>query len=129
MSEIPCSHFQMENWAIFFVNFLYNKIWNIMYLTFIPKFGIEDSVNNSFFCFLFFFFHPKESRTLFEILIFLLNYELFCPSWSYKDTITKMYPKYFNGKLWPYHLSCFINSFLYDPAYIRLGFLKSLPLS
>ena len=33
-----------------------------------------------------------------------------------KDRITKMYPKYLNGKLWPYHLSCFINSFLYDPA-------------
>ena len=26
-----------------------------------------------------------------------------------KDRINKMYPKYFNGKLWPYHLSCFIN--------------------
>ena len=25
-------------------------------------------------------------------------------------------PKYLNGKLWPYHLSCFINSFLYDSA-------------
>ena len=29
---------------------------------------------------------------------------------------TKIYLKCFNGKLWPYHLSCFINSFLYDPA-------------
>ena len=33
-----------------------------------------------------------------------------------EDKTTKMYPKYFNGKLWPYHLSCFINSFLYDSA-------------
>ena len=33
-----------------------------------------------------------------------------------KDRISKMYPKDLNGKLWPYHLSCFINSFLYDPA-------------
>ena len=33
-----------------------------------------------------------------------------------KDRITKMYLKYLNGKLWPYHLSCFINYFLYDLA-------------
>ena len=33
-----------------------------------------------------------------------------------KDRITKMYSKYLNGKLWPYHLSYFINSFLHDPA-------------
>ena len=33
-----------------------------------------------------------------------------------KDRISKIYPKYLNGKLWPYHLSCFINSFLYYPA-------------
>ena len=32
------------------------------------------------------------------------------------DKTIKMYPKCFNGKLWPYHLSCFINSFLYDQA-------------
>ena len=40
----------------------------------------------------------------------------FVPIGVIKDRITKMYPKYLNGKLWPYHLSCFINSFLYDPA-------------
>ena len=40
----------------------------------------------------------------------------FVPIGVIKDRTTKMYPKYFNGKLWPYHLSCFINSFLYDPA-------------
>ena len=44
----------------------------------------------------------------------LLNY--FFSTGFIKDRITKMYPKYFNGKLWPYHLSCFINSFLYDQA-------------
>ena len=33
-----------------------------------------------------------------------------------KDRSTKMYPKYFNGKLWPNHLSCVFNSLLYDPA-------------
>ena len=40
----------------------------------------------------------------------------FVPIGVIKDKTTKMYPKYFNGKLWPYHLSCFINSFLYNPA-------------
>ena len=40
----------------------------------------------------------------------------FVPIGIIKDRTTKMYPKYFNGKLWPYHLSCIINSFLYDPA-------------
>ena len=40
----------------------------------------------------------------------------FVPIGVIKDRITKMYPKYLNGKLWPYHLSCFINSFLYDQA-------------
>ena len=40
----------------------------------------------------------------------------FVPIGIIKDKTTKMYPNYFNGKLWPYHLSCFINSFLYDPA-------------
>ena len=44
-------------------------------------------------------------------VIFLFNYDLFCPSWSYQGC-----KLYHNGKLWPYHLSCFINSFLYDPA-------------
>ena len=34
-----------------------------------------------------------------------------------KDRITIMYPKlYRNGKLRSYYLSCFANSFLYDPA-------------
>ena len=45
---------------------------------------------------------------------FTMNY--FVPIGVIKDRTTKMYPKYFNGKLWPYHLSCFINSFLYDPT-------------
>ena len=49
-----------------------------------------------------FFFYPKESCTLLEILIFLLNYDLFCLNWSYQGT---------------YHFSSFISSFLFDPAY------------
>ena len=30
-----------------------------------------------------------------------------------KNRITKMYCKYFDGELWPYHLFYFINSILY----------------
>ena len=48
-------------------------------------------------------------------VIVLLNYDI-VPVEVINDRITKIYPKYLNGKLWPYHLSCFINSFLYDPA-------------
>ena len=40
----------------------------------------------------------------------------FVPIGVIKGRTTKMYPMYFNGKLWPYHLSYFISSFLYDPA-------------
>ena len=40
----------------------------------------------------------------------------FAPFGFIKDRTTKMCLKYFNGKLWAYHLSCFINSFFYDPA-------------
>ena len=40
----------------------------------------------------------------------------FVPIGVIKDRTTKMFPMYFNGKLWPYHLSCFLNSFLYDPT-------------
>ena len=48
----------------------------------------------------------------------------FVPIGVIKDRITKIYPKYLNGKLWPYHLSCFINSFLYDPANMAWIFEK-----
>ena len=34
-----------------------------------------------------------------------------------KDIITKIYLQYFNGKLWPYYLPCFISYFLYDSTY------------
>ena len=48
-------------------------------------------------------------------VIVLLNYD-FVPAGVIKDRITKTYPKCLNGKLSPYDLSCFINSFLCDPA-------------
>ena len=41
----------------------------------------------------------------------------FVPIGVIKDIFTKMHPKYFNGKLEPHHLSCFIKSILYDPAH------------
>ena len=40
----------------------------------------------------------------------------FVPIGVIRDRIPEMYPKYLNGKFWPYHLSCFLNSFLYDPS-------------
>ena len=45
----------------------------------------------------------------------------FVPIGVIKDRIIKMYPKYLNGKLWSYHLSCFINPFLYDQAKVKIG--------
>ena len=48
----------------------------------------------------------------------------FVPFRVIRDIITKMFPNYFNGKLWPYHLPCFINSFLHDPAYMAWLFKK-----
>ena len=31
------------------------------------------------------FFHVQGSCTLFQVLSFLLNYDLFCPSWRYEE--------------------------------------------
>ena len=51
----------------------------------------------------------------------------FVPIGVIKDRIAKMYPKvYHNGQLWPYHLSCFINVFLYDPANTARLFEESI---
>ena len=53
------------------------------------------------------------------VWFFCLTITYFVPIGVIKDRITEMYPKlYHNGKLWLYHLSRFINSFLYDPANI-----------
>ena len=44
---------------------------------------------------------------LFQMLIFFCwTMTYFVPTGVSKDKTTKMYPKYINGKLWPYHLSC-----------------------
>ena len=48
--------------------------------------------------------------------VFFETLTYFVPIRVIKDRITKIYPKYLNGKLWPYHLPCFINSFLFDPT-------------
>ena len=109
MSKIPSPHFQT---SYCFFNFLFDKFWNSIYLTYtkvwIRGFGWQ----------FFYFFIPKRVALCSEcfFLNFLLNYELFCPNRSYQDRITKMQPKYLNGKLWPYQLSCFIISFLHDPV-------------
>ena len=64
MSKIPCPHFQMESWAIVFsisslINFGMVYIWPI-YRRLDKRIGFT----------ILFCFHPKESCTLFEILIF-----------------------------------------------------------
>ena len=69
MSKIPSPHFQIEIWAIFYlisslINFERVYVWPV------PKFG-----QGIWFTILF-FFHPKESYTLFEILTFLLFIKL-----------------------------------------------------
>ena len=51
-----------------------------------------------------------------HICDFLVKIWLFFLIGVIEDRITKMYPKYLHGKLRPYYLSCFIKSFLYDPA-------------
>ena len=48
----------------------------------------------------------------------------FIPIGVIKDRVAKMYPKYLNGKFWPYHLPCFINSFSYSPANKTWLFVK-----
>ena len=71
------------------------------------------------------FFHLKESCPLFEILFFFAKLWLILSQLeSWRTELPKCTPSIFIEN-WPYHLSCFINSFLY----VRLGFLKSLSLS
>ena len=108
MSKIPSPHFQMESWAIdFWISSV--VIFGIIYI-----WPIYQSLDKRIW-FTILFFRPKESCTLRNIF-FCQTMTYFVPIGVIKDRITKMYPKYLNGKLWPYHLSCFINSFLYDPA-------------
>ena len=121
------------NYGYCFFSFIFDKFWNSIYLTYIPKFGWEDLVyilfSLLFFSFFFFFFSSQRKlHSVPDIDFFLLNYNLFCPNRIIKYRITKIYPKSFNGKLWPYHLSSFINFFCMTQP-IRLGFLKSLSLS
>ena len=80
-----------------FLKFLYVKFYNSIYLTYISKYWSENLIYNSFFLI-----------SKWVALIQILNF--------FATKTTKMYLKYFNGKLWPYHLSCFVNSVLYDPA-------------
>ena len=80
MSKIPFPHFQMESWAVVFsisslINFEMVYIWPIY----------QSLDKRIWFTIVFFFFDPKESCTLFEILIFLGGAatsmcHFFCPS-------------------------------------------------
>ena len=52
------------------------------------------------------FFHLKVSCTLPNVDFFCWTMTYFVPTGVSKGKTTKMYPKYINGKLRPYHLSC-----------------------
>ena len=65
--------------------------------------------------FIILFFILKWVALCSKYWFFLVTMTYFVPIRVIKGRTTKMYPKCFNGKLWPYHFSCFISSFLYDP--------------
>ena len=68
MSKIPSPHFQMESSAIVFSISSLTNFW-IVYIWPIYQSLDKRIWFTILFCFV--FFHPKESCTLFEILIFL----------------------------------------------------------
>ena len=84
-------HYQIRSWTIVFPSsFIINFIINSVYLTYISKFGWENLIYNSF------------SRE-FTMTCFVSN------------KVPKCTPSILM-EMWPYHLPCFISSFLYDPA-------------
>ena len=64
MSKIPSRNFQMESWATVFSIFSFINFWIVYIWHIYQSLGKRTWLQ-------FFFFHPKESCTLFEILIFL----------------------------------------------------------
>ena len=102
-----------------FFKFLYDKFLNSTYLT---KVWIKELDLQ------FLFSSQRELHTVPNIDYFCWTITCFVSIGFIKARITKMYPKYFNGKFWPYHLSCFINYFSTWQS-VRFGFLKSLFLS
>ena len=100
-------HYQIGSWAIvfpssFMINLgifdLYIKVW-------ISEFDLH--------LLLLFFSSQSELHSVPDIDFFCYTTTYFIPIGVIEERTTRMYPKYFNGKLWPYHLSCFINSFLW----------------
>ena len=106
--DYSLSHYQIGRWAIIFpssfmINFRIGNIWPI-YQSLDKRiwFTVLSSLS--------------ELHCVPNIGFLCWTITNFVPNGVIKDRTTKMYPKYFNGKLWPYQLSCFINSFLYYPA-------------
>ena len=125
MSKVTSPHFQMEIWAIFFSSIVFfDKFWNSIYLTHIPQSLNKRNWLN------FFFLWQRELYSVWniEILIFLLTMTYFFTIGVVKDIITKIYPRNFNGKMWPYHLLPFSILF-YMINNIRLQFLEIISLS
>ena len=110
-------HYQIGSWAIAFTssfmkNFRIAHAW-LIYQSLDKRIWFTILLSQ------------RELHTVPNIDFFYWFITYFVPIEVIKDRITKMYPRYFNGRLWPYHLSCFINSFfLWQP-----GFLKLLSLS
>ena len=102
-------HYQIRSWAIvfpssFMINFRIEYVWLIY----------QSLDKRIWFAILFFI---SKWVALFQIMIFFAKLWLILSQLELSRTkLPKMYPKYFNGKLWPYHLSCCMNSSLYDPA-------------
>ena len=109
MSKTPSPHFQMESWAIAFsisslINFGIVYIWSI-YQSLDKKVWFTTP----------FFSSQRELHSARFIFFSTMTY--FVPIEVMRDRFTKMYPKYLNANLWPYHLP------------IRLGFIFELEAS
>ena len=119
MSKITSPYFQIETWAIIFFQFSFLINFRMAYIWPIYQ-NLENTIWFTilfyfFFIFFIFFFILKRVRLCSKIWFFSLNYELLFPIGFIKDIIAKMYHKYVNEKLWPYHLSFFINSCIIWP--------------
>ena len=129
MSEIPSPHFQMESWASSqgeLYIFVPEEILHCFFDFCLINIGIvfiwtmhQSLDKRIWFKILFFFFlFQRELHPVLCIDSCFLSCHLFRPTRVIQDRVTKMHPNYFNGKFWPYHLPCFINSiFNIGPAH------------
>ena len=119
MSKIPSSPIQMETWqrcpggrffccfrgtCLFFFCFFFQIHFGIVYIWHMCH-SFDQRI-----CFTVNFFLSKRALFSSKYNFFLLNCQIFCPSSCYHSN-------YFDGELWPGHLSWFINSNFYAPSY------------